>query len=58
MSLSVLGDSVDGTECFPVRFRVRVSLSAAKSTVHLSNKAEGSSVHSYNFYCASFMGGG
>ena len=57
MSLSVLGDSVDGTECFPVRFRVRVSLSAAKSTVHLSNKAEGSSVHSYNFYCASFMGG-
>lgn len=40
-----------------VNFRVSVSLSTGKATVHLSNKAEGSTVHPYNFYCGTWMGG-
>lgn len=56
--MSALAPAGGGAHAFPVRFKVRASLSAGKvASVHLSNKAEGSSVHTYDFFCAAFMGG-
>ena len=49
--------SVVGEDVMCVRFNARVSLFTGRATVHLSNKAEGSSVHPYDFYCAAWMGG-
>ena len=49
--------SVVGEDVMCVRFKTRVSLFTGRATVHLSNRAEGSSVHPYDFYCAAWMGG-
>ena len=39
-----------------LKFRVRFALSADKTSIHIGNKSEGSSLHPYDFYCGSFMG--
>ena len=53
----ISAEAGSNVQSLSVNFRVSVSLSTGKSTVHLSNKAEGSVIHPYNFYCGAWMGG-
>ena len=41
----------------PLKFKVRFALSADKTSIHIGNKSEGSSLHPYDFYGGVWMGG-
>lgn len=38
-------------------FRVRFALSVEKTSIHIGNKSQASTLHPYDFYCGAWMGG-